>query len=519
MQILNGIAVSDGVGIGRVQMPRQITSAINPACSIKDELESWERSLAQAQSDIKKLCEETTDDVQRDVMETHLMLLDDPELVDPILELIGQGLSACDAVKQTTDTISATFEQLDDEYLRSRAVDIRDIGHRLCTNLTDDSIDDVITPGCVYVTDELYPSQVAALHQAAGVITAKGGSSSHAAILTRAAGIPAVFGVSDILKNTRNDEMIIVNGYQGIVTTQPSQSDIEAARVDIDTSRSMASGHLSAHGISDLNIKANIGSKDDAIQAMSAGCDGFGIVRTEILFQDRDTAPSEDEQYDCYAELVKTAKGLPVVLRTLDAGSDKPMAYITQPKEANPALGLRGIRLSLAEPELFTTQLRAMIRAAALGPVTILLPMVSGLSELNTALELVKVSIIQMAALGHPVYNIKIGAMIETPAAALHASQIAEMVDYLSIGTNDLTQYTLAVDRTNSSLGHLYDEMDDAVLQLIKITVDAARGKGKPVCVCGEMAARTAALVELLKMGVREISVSPVFITRIRDLA
>ncbi|MHB1459795.1 MAG: phosphoenolpyruvate--protein phosphotransferase [Armatimonadota bacterium] len=519
MDELHGIAVSDGVGFGRVRMPRQVLTSLNPAASVKDELLQWKCGLSVAQDEIQQLCDEATDDLQREVMETHLMLLEDPELIDPIIDLIHQGVSAYDAAKQTSDAIAAKFEQLDDEYLRARAVDIRDIGHRLCTNLADESGDEEIGANCVLVTDELYPSQVLALKKVAGVITAKGGSNSHAAILIRAAGIPAVFGVADILQSTNEDEMIIVNGYDGTVTIQPTKRNIGSALIDTENNRSDARSALVRHGIGDLNIKANIGSIEDAKQAISAGCDGFGIVRTEFLFQDRSTAPTEDEQYECYAELVSIAKGLPVVLRTLDAGSDKPLAYIQHPNEANPALGLRGIRLSLAQPDLFTTQLRAMIRAAALGPVTILLPMVSRLSELNTALDMAKDTIIQMSTQGHPVSNVKIGAMIETPAAAIHASQIAHDVDYLSIGTNDLTQYTLAVDRTNGSVGHLYDELDESVLQLIKITVDAARAKGKPVCVCGEMAARTAALLELLKMGVREISVSPVFIARIRDLA
>ncbi len=517
MSVLRGIAISDGRSVGVVQIAKSVNSLAREAQSVACEIERYQLAVEAVTVELASLRDMTEDSEQHDIMETHLMLLDDPGLSEPIQQLINDGISAYDAVKQTVESIAQDFEQLNDEYLRARAVDIRDIGHRLSREITEDEVE-VITPGCIYVTEELYPSQVASLSAAAGAVSQKGGSSSHAAILIRAAGIPAVFGVNGILSQVTNGQQISIDGYTGTIDTEPSDQSLNASVEDPNDIQNQLRTVLAELGANALNIKANIGSVSDAHEAMDAGCDGFGIVRTEFLFQDRATAPTEQEQYDTYALIVKSANGKPVVLRTLDAGADKPLAYIDHAQEANPALGLRGLRLCLAERELFRTQLRAMLRAAQHGPITVLFPMVTTTEELSEAISILQHVKHEVGADHNEMHPVKVGVMIETPSSALIAPELAKMVDYLSVGTNDLTQYTLAVDRTNGPMGYLYDETHPAVLRLIQMAADAANEAGIPICICGEMANRYTALMELLKIGIREISVSAVFIPRLRKL-
>jgi phosphocarrier protein FPr len=447
------------------------------------------------------------------IFAVHRDLLDDATLLEMVQEAINQGQSAAEAWQRVIAGQAAEMAKLSDPVLAERATDLRDVGTRVLGLLTDTAstqMPQFSTPVIVAAYD-LTPSETAAFdpENVLGFCTAVGGPNAHTAILARAMGLPAVVSAGPHILDLASGTPVILNGNTGTLTIAPDPSAIEEARLAQQRwqeQKAAALQNANAPAITldghRVEIVANIGGVADAQQAIKAGAEGVGLFRTEFLFLDRASAPTEDEQFQVYCEVVRTLQGQPVIIRTLDIGGDKPIAYLKLPAEDNPFLGQRGIRLCLAYPELFKTQLRAILRAAPYGKLRIMFPMVADVVELRAAKALVEEIRRELDA-----PPVEIGIMIEIPSAALLADSLAAEVDFFSIGTNDLTQYTLAMDRTHPALATRADGLHPAVLRLIARTVEAAHHVGKWVGICGELGADAQAVPVLVGLGVDELSV------------
>lgn len=458
--------------------------------------------------------------VQADIMVAHLVLLEDKTLAQKIEALIQDGLSAEYAVNKAAEECAGVFADLEDEYMRARSDDIRDIGRRLLRQLTGQIRPAVFLGGrAVLVADELMPSDTALLDKAlvAGIVTARGGKTSHTAILSRTMGIPAVAGVGSAWASIGDGDLLIVDGAEGVVYVNPDQ-DVIARYREKETSCRKERNRLA--GVRELpsetqdgkkiEIAANIGKPEEMDRVLEVNADGIGLFRTEFLFMDRDKIPGEEEQFAAYKAVLEALPGKKVVIRTLDAGGDKELCYLHLPPEENPALGLRAIRICLAQRQLFKAQLRALLRAGVYGDLHIMFPMISGLNELRQARQVLQEAERELKEEGmEHAEDLPVGIMVEVPSAALLAEALAGETDFFSIGTNDLVQYTLAVDRMNHQVAHLNDYFDPAVLKLIDLTCRAARKAGIFVGICGEMAGDPLALPLLVGMGLDELSMNP----------
>jgi phosphotransferase system enzyme I (PtsI) len=521
MQKLTGIAASPGLGIGPVSLFGEVSVASDHSDTCDQHalfhsaVEASRRQIEVLRDRISKISKD-----EAEIFDSHIVLLDDPMFFDAVDDLISETrTSAEDAVETTMAELSAVFACLDDDYLRSRSADIQDIGCRVLRNLKG-NLPEMVSGG-IWVAHEMLASEVAAAGEAevAAIACEQGAMNSHAAILARSLGIPAVFGLNGLLECVSDGDVVIVDGDSGtVVIGADAGARDEYCRQSVSwSSADLLQSLRGKIDVSQITINANIASIADAGKAFAAHADGIGVVRTEFLFAGRKRMPNEEEQYQAYMAIVRAAEGKPVTIRTLDAGSDKPLRYLPTPPEQNPALGLRGLRLSLTIPEVFKIQIRAILRVAAHGNVSILFPMVSNVEEMQTAVSLMEEARTELLSRNVEIGKPMVGAMIEVPSAALNAERIAEIADFLSIGTNDLVQYTLAADRGNGSVAYLYNELDPAVLELIERTVRAGRKFGRKVSVCGEMAAATKALPFLLQAGVRELSMSPLSIGRVRS--
>jgi len=455
------------------------------------------------------------------IFEAQALFARDPGLVDPALQAVAVGESAAAAFDRVAAAQADQLASVDDEYFRERAADVRDVSRRVVGILTDRETPVLLRSDgvlAVLLADDLDPSTVAALRPGlvAGIALSGGAPNGHSAIVARALGLPLVLGLGAALDGIIDDEPALVDGSAGCLVLNPDASEVRAAvaggvaaeRAPIDPAQDAGLPVV---------IEANVGSAREADLAREAGAAGIGLVRTELLFLGRSTAPSAEEQRALYRRIVEAMKGRPVVFRTLDIGGDKPAAYQVGPPESNPALGVRGIRLGLREPALFRSQIEALIGAAAGSELRILLPMIAGLEELAAARSLIEDELRVARASGRPVpERIRVGIMIEIPAAAVMADALAPEVDFFSIGTNDLVQYTLAADRTNPALADLASPYQPAVLRLIHGVTTAAAAAGRPVAVCGEAAADPLLAPILVGLGVNELSVAPGAIARLR---
>jgi multiphosphoryl transfer protein len=448
------------------------------------------------------------------IFEAHQEILDDPDLLEGVLERINRQQSAARAWQATIDSRAKTLAALKDPLLAGRAADVQDVGYRVLRLLMGGDEQQVSLPDypVILVAQDLSPSDTAALdrEKILGFCTAAGGPTAHSAIIARALSIPAVVSAGTAVLDIPNLTTIILNGSDGTLTIEPDAAAIARAQGQQrqwQAAMSSAAANAAQPAITQDNhrveVVANIGGLADAQQAAGAGAEGVGLLRTEFLFLDRSDAPTEREQFEVYRDVVQAMGGQPVIIRTLDIGGDKPLPYITVPPEANPFLGERGIRLCLNRPDLLRQQLRAILRAAEFGPLRIMFPMIADLTEWREARAMV--ADIQKE-MGAPA--VEVGIMIEVPSAALMADVFAREVDFFSIGTNDLTQYTLAMDRMHPSLAGKSDGLHPAVLRLVARTVEAAHANGKWVGVCGELGADAQAVPILVGLGVDELSVS-----------
>jgi multiphosphoryl transfer protein len=531
---LGGLPASPGIAIGPARhfRPPAIEVPAGPGGEPKDEWERLERAIEATRSEIAA----TRDSVAARAGEqsaaifgAHLLLLDDEELVQPVrAAVLDGGAAAAVAWKRAIEEMAASWRALDDAYLKARAADVEAVGAQVLAQLMGGgaSARPTLSEPGVLIAPDLTPADTAGLDPAVamGIATAAGGPTSHSAILARSLGIPAVVGLGEAVLEIEEGATVIVDGDEGALRPDPDPTELarataraEAFRAAEAAARSEAlTPAVTRDGVT-IEVLANVGRPEDVAAAVAAGAEGVGLLRTEFLFLGRDEMPTEEEQEAAYRDVARALDGRLMILRTLDVGGDKPLPYLALPHEANPFLGLRGLRLSLARPEVLRTQLRAVLRVAADHPVKVMFPMVSSPGELRAAKAILDDAARAVEASGDRVpEHLDVGIMVEVPAAALSAAAFALRVDFFSIGTNDLTQYTLAAERGNEHVGELADGLHPSVLRLIRLTVEAAEPLGRMVGVCGELAADPVAAPILLGLGVRELSVAPPAVPRIK---
>jgi len=516
---LVGVAASPGIAIGAARRLRAADPVVEdgPVGSVEEERERLDAARAAVRRDLEAARAAIAGRggaTEAEIFDAHALLLDDDALLAPATAAIGDGSGAARAWQSSAAAAAASFRALEDPYLRERAVDVEDVARRVLGHLAGTPSAPVLAEPGIVLADELTPGEAAALdpERAYAIATARGGATGHAAILARALGIPAVVGLGEPLLAIEDGTPLVLDGDHGTVEIDPDPATIaarEERRRSDDDARAEALRRAGEPGaLRDgrrVEVVANIGSAAEARPAVEQGAEGVGLLRTEFLFLDRADPPSEDEQVAVLTEIAEALDGRPLIVRTLDAGADKPLPFLRQAPEANPFLGRRGIRLSLAEPELLRTQLRAVLRVAAEHPLKLMFPMVATVEELRAARAHLDA---ERAALGSAA-ELEVGVMVEVPALALAAAQVAPEVDFFSIGTNDLAQYTMAAERGNAALSALLDAASRApVLRLVEAVVEAAEAHGRWVGVCGELAGDPEAAVALVGVGVRELSMA-----------
>lgn len=521
-----GIAASKGYAIGTVflQEHEEIVITDQKVTDVAAEKEALQKSLDASRAQLEKIKEKAAAEMGEEkaaVFEAHITLLDDPEFTGAMaMEIEANSINAMKAVDNVTNMFVSIFESMEDAYMRERAADIKDVSKRIIANLAGKSADAfaITEANTVVVAHDLTPSDTAQLDRSkvVGFITNIGGRTSHAAIMARTLEIPAVLGLGDITSAVKTGDKIIVDGITGDIIINPSEDVIaeyeakkEKFRAEQEELKKLIDVKTTTKSGKRVEVCGNIGQPEDVLGVIANGGDGVGLFRTEFLYMDRDNAPTEEEQYESYKFVLEKMEGKQVVIRTLDIGGDKTLPYLPLPEEMNPFLGYRAIRLCLDRKEIFKVQLRALLRASVYGNLCVMFPMISGLEEFQNAKAVVEECKAELRAEGKEYSDsIQWGIMVEIPAAAVYADELAKYVDFFSIGTNDLIQYTLAADRMSEKVSYLYNPMHPAVLRLIKMTIDGAHKHGKWVGMCGEMAGDEAAIPTLVEYGLDEFSMS-----------
>ena len=465
------------------------------------------------------------------IFEGHLMILEDEELEEEILDYLRSNkVNAAVAANVIIDQQVAMLSEIDDEYLKERAGDIRDIGNRSIKNILGMHIVDLgeINEEAILVAYDLTPSETAQLNldKVLGFVTDIGGRTSHTSIMARSLELPAIVGTNNVTELVNTGDFLILDALNNAVYVNPSQDEIQRLKTlqaklaeekaELAKLKDLPALTLDGHRV---DVVANIGTIRDVEGAERNGAEGVGLYRTEFLFMDRDQLPTEEEQFIAYKEVVEAMNGNLVILRTMDIGGDKELPYLNLPKEMNPFLGWRAIRIALDRREILNAQLRAVLRASAYGRLAVMFPMIISVEEIRELKSVIEELKVELRNEGKDFdENIQIGVMVETPSAAVNAKFLAKEVDFFSIGTNDLTQYTLAVDRGNELISHLYNPMSPSVLSLIKQVIDASHAEGKWTGMCGELAGDENATILLLGMGLDEFSMSAISVPRIKKL-
>ncbi|SDM90240.1 phosphoenolpyruvate--protein phosphotransferase [Limosilactobacillus mucosae] len=536
-QIIKGIAASDGIGIAKAyllidpDLSFEKKTIDDPAAEYQRIEAAFDQSISELAT-IKQNAKSRLSDEELEVFDAHIAILSDPEMKSQIKdEIESQHISAEEAMTDvTTNFTNVLAAMTDNKYMQERAADVKDVAKRALSHLLGKQLPDIasISEPVVIIAKEITPSDTSQMDAkfVKGLATDLGGRTSHAAIMARTLRIPAVVGAEDVTSTIKNGDMVIVDGLHGDIIVDPSQAQIDEYQAKADSfekERAEWAQLVDAPSVSKdgqhFEIAANIGTPDDVADALKQGADGVGLFRSEFLYMSSDHLPTEDEQFEAYKKAVVGMQGKPVVVRTLDIGGDKPLNYLPLPEEMNPFLGYRAIRICLHRPDIFKTQLRALIRASEFGPIEIMFPMIATLAELRQAKAIYQECKDELQK-DHPGLgdNVKIGMMIEVPLAALYADQLAKEVDFFSIGTNDLIQYYFAADRGNDAVSYLYQPLNPAFLRLIKHVIDAAHANNTKAAMCGEMAGDQLAMPLLLGMGLDEYSMSASSILRTRSM-
>ena len=536
--MITGIPASPGIVFGKALVLKEEKIVLDTQKISEDQVEAEvarfyagrEAAVEQLNS-IHQRALKSLGEEKAAIFEGHLMILEDEELEEEIIDYLRSNkVNASVAASKIIDQQVEMLSEIDDEYLKERAGDIRDIGNRLIKNILGMHIVDLgdITEESILVAYDLTPSETAQLNleKVLGFITDIGGRTSHTSIMARSLELPAIVGTNDVTARVNTGDYLILDAVNNRVYVNPTQAEIEELKTleaklaeekaELAKLKDLPAVTLDGHKV---DVVANIGTIRDCEGAHRNGAEGVGLYRTEFLFMDRDQLPSEEEQFIAYKEVVEAMEGRLVVLRTMDIGGDKELPYLDLPKEMNPFLGWRAVRIALDRREILHAQLRAVLRASAFGKLAVMFPMIISVEEIRELKSVLETLKAELRAEGKAFdENIQVGVMVETPSAAVNAKFLAKEVDFFSIGTNDLTQYTLAVDRGNELISHLYNPMSPSVLGLIKQVIDASHAEGKWTGMCGELAGDERATLLLLGMGLDEFSMSAISVPRIKKL-
>lgn len=536
--MISGILASPGIAFGKALVLKEEKIVLDTQKITDDQIDAevarfYEgRSAAVEQlNSIRERALISLGEEKAAIFEGHLMILEDEELEEEILDYLRSNkVNAAVAASKIIDQQVTMLSEIDDEYLKERAGDIRDIGNRLIKNILGMYIVDLgdIQEESILVAYDLTPSETAQLNleKVLGVVTDIGGRTSHTSIMAHSLELPAIVGTNNVTELVNTGDYLILDAINNQVYINPTQSQIDELKTleakisqekaELAKLKDLPAITLDGHKV---DVVANIGTIRDCEGADRNGAEGIGLYRTEFLFMDREQLPTEEEQFIAYKEVVEAMNGRLTVLRTMDIGGDKELPYLDLPKEMNPFLGWRAIRIALDRREILNAQLRAVLRASAFGKLAVMFPMIISVEEIRELKAVIETLKAELRAEGKAFdEHIQVGVMVETPSAAVNAKFLAKEVDFFSIGTNDLTQYTLAVDRGNELISHLYNPMQPSVLSLIKQVIDASHAEGKWTGMCGELAGDERATLLLLGMGLDEFSMSAISVPRIKKL-
>ena len=536
--MITGIPASPGIVFGKALVLKEEKIVLDTQKISEDQIEgevarfyAGREAAVEQLNSIHQRALKSLGEEKAAIFEGHLMILEDEELEEEIIDYLRSNkVNASVAASKIIDQQVEMLSEIDDEYLKERAGDIRDIGNRLIKNILGMHIVDLgdITEESILVAYDLTPSETAQLNleKVLGFITDIGGRTSHTSIMARSLELPAIVGTNNVTARVNTGDYLILDAVNNRVYVNPTQAEIDELKTleaklteekaELAKLKDLPAVTLDGHKV---DVVANIGTIRDCEGAHRNGAEGVGLYRTEFLFMDRDQLPSEEEQFIAYKEVVEAMEGRLVVLRTMDIGGDKELPYLNLPKEMNPFLGWRAVRIALDRREILHAQLRAVLRASAFGKLAVMFPMIISVEEIRELKSVLETLKAELRAEGKAFdENIQVGVMVETPSAAVNAKFLAKEVDFFSIGTNDLTQYTLAVDRGNELISHLYNPMSPSVLGLIKQVIDASHAEGKWTGMCGELAGDERATLLLLGMGLDEFSMSAISVPRIKKL-
>ena len=531
MEKFQGKSIFSGVAIGRICFFAKSEQQVK-----RERIEDTEAEAARFEAAKEKTLEQLhalyekalveVGEAQAEIFDAHAMMVDDTDFCDSIYNIIRtQNMNAEYAVATTGDNFATMFAEMDDEYFKARALDVKDISERLINVLSGKQDAADLSEPVIVVAEDLTPSETVSMDKSKllAFVTRLGSSNSHTAILARTMNIPALIGLD--IDPAWNGKMAVVDGFNGALYIEPDEKTLEVMRAKqqeeirkrelLQQLKGKVSETVDGKKI---RLYANIGSVGDVANVLQNDGEGIGLFRSEFLYLEKDHWPTEDEQFQVYKQVVENMAGKKVIIRTLDLGADKQADYFNLADEENPAMGLRAIRICLEQPDIFKTQLRALYRASAYGNVGIMFPMITSVWEVQEIKRIVNLVKAELDTAGISYGDVELGVMIETPAAVMVSEELAKEMDFFSIGTNDLTQYTLAIDRQNAKLGRFYDSHHPAILEMIRMTVENGHKHDCWVGICGELGADMTLTETFLKMGVDELSVSPTFILPIREI-